>query len=77
KRLARAKEQIEKQGTMIDLQVDNGYHRLRVRVIELAARHHEPVAAEKMLERERKEELREQRGAEQELKAEKERLTKE
>ena len=77
KRLARAKEQIEKQGTMIDLQVDNGYHRLRVREIELAARHHEAVAAEKMLERERKEELREQRRAEQELKAEKERLTKE
>src|SRR5699024_11263483 len=44
---------------------------------ERAARQHEAGAAEKMLERERKEELREQRRAEQELKAEKERLTKE
>ena len=77
KRLSRAKEQIEKQGTMIDLAVDNGYHRLRLREIELAARHHEAIAAEKMLEHERREELREQRRAEQELRAEKERLEKE
>lgn len=77
KRLARAKEQIEKQGTMIDLAVDEGYHRLRLQEIELAARHHEAVAAEKALDRERREELREQRRAEQELRAEKERLEKE
>lgn len=77
KRLSRAKEQIEKQGTMIDLAVDREYHRLRLREIELAARHHEAVAAEKTLDRERREELREQRRAEQELRAEKERLEKE
>ncbi|MGP9683997.1 DUF4041 domain-containing protein, partial [Brachybacterium sp. AOP3-A1-3] len=77
KRLVRAKEQIEKQGSMIDLAVDEGYHRLRLQEIELAARHHEAVAAEKALDRERREELREQRRAEQELRAEKERLEKE
>lgn len=77
KRLSRAKEQIEKQGTMIDLAVDRKYHRLRLQEIELAARHHEAVAAEKALDRERREELREQRRAEQELRAEKERLEKE
>lgn len=77
KRLERAKEQIEKQGTMIDLAVVRNYHSLRLREIELAARHHEAVAAEKALERERREELREQRKAEQELRAEKERLEKE
>lgn len=77
KRLSRAKEQIEKQGTMVSLAVDEKYHRLRMREIELAARHHEAVAAEKALERERREELREQRRAEQELRAEKERLEKE
>lgn len=77
KRLSRAKEQIEKQGTMIDLAVDERYHRLRLQEIELAARHHEAVAAEKSLDRERREELREQRRAEQELRVEKERLEKE
>ncbi len=77
KRLTRAKEQIEKQGTMINLSVDNRYHRLRMHEIELAAKHHQAVAAEKALERERREELREQRKAEQELAAEKERLEKE
>ncbi|MGP5127701.1 DUF4041 domain-containing protein [Brachybacterium tyrofermentans] len=77
KRLSRAKEQIEKQGSMIDLAVDEAYHRFRLQEIELAARHHEAVAAEKALDRERREELREQRRAEQELRAEKERLEKE
>lgn len=77
KRLSRAKEQIEKQGSMIDLAVDETYHRFRLQEIELAARHHEAVAAEKALDRERREELREQRRAEQELRAEKERLEKE
>ena len=77
KRLVRAKEQIEKQGTMISLAVDERYHWLRLREIELAARHHEAVAAEKALDRERREELREQRKAEEELRREKQRLEKE
>lgn len=77
KRLERAKEQIEKQGTMINLAVSWNYHSLRLREIELAARHHEAVAAEKALERERREELREQRKAEQELRQERDRLEKE
>ncbi|QNN82846.1 DUF4041 domain-containing protein [Brachybacterium sp. Z12] len=77
KRLTRAKEQIEKQGTMIDLSVDHRYHRLRLQEIDLAARHQEAVAADKALDRERREELREQRRAEQELRAEKELLEKE
>ncbi|PQD99902.1 DUF4041 domain-containing protein [Mycobacterium sp. EPG1] len=73
-RLAKAKDQIEKQGRMIDLRVTDYYHQLRVRELELAAEFHIRVQEEKDLERERKAELREQRKAEQELKAERERL---
>lgn len=77
RRLSRAQEQIEKQGTMIDLAVDARYHGLRLSEIELAARHLQALAAEKAQERARREELREQKKAEQELRREKERLEKE
>lgn len=72
----KAKEQIEKQGRMIDLRVSERYHNLRVQELELAADFHMRLQAEKEAERERKAELREQRKAEQELRAERERLEK-
>lgn len=75
-RLAKAKEQIEKQGQMIALRVSDDYHYLRVQEVELAADFHMRLQEEKEAERERKAELREQRKAEQELRAERERLEK-
>ncbi|WP_127479281.1 DUF4041 domain-containing protein [Nocardioides pantholopis] len=77
KRLSTAREQIAKQGTMIDLSVTDHYHRLRLQELELAARHLQALASEKELERERRAELREQKVLEAELRREKERLEKE
>lgn len=77
KRLSKAREQIAKQGTMIDLTVTDQYHRLRLRELELAARHLQALAAAKEAERERRAELREQKVLEAEIKREKERLEKE
>lgn len=77
KRLSTAREQIAKQGRMIDLAVTDHYHRLRLRELELAARHQQAKAADREKERERRAELREQRALEAEIKREKERLEKE
>lgn len=77
KRLSTAREQIAKQGTMIDLAVTDYYHRLRLQELELAARHLQALAAAKELERERRAELKEQKVLEAEIKREKERLEKE
>lgn len=76
-RLSKAREQIMKQGTMIDLSVSPEYHRLRLIELSLASRHLEAVQAEKEAERERKAELREQRRVEQELAQAREKLEKE
>lgn len=67
KRLSAARDQIARQGQMIDLSVTDHYHRLRLRELELASRHLQAVAAEKELDRERRAELREQRALEQKL----------
>lgn len=77
RRLSKARDQIEKQGALINLGLDRKYHWLRLREIELAARHLQALAVEKAEERARREDLREQRKAEQELRREKERLEKE
>jgi hypothetical protein len=76
-RLSKAREQIVKQGTMIDLQVSHQYHQLRLAELSLAARHLQALQAEKEEERARREELREQRRVEQELARAKEKLEKE
>lgn len=76
-RLSRAVDQIAKNGQMIDLRISPGFHRLRLKEIELAHRHMKALQNERDLERERRAELREQRQAEQELKKEQERLEKE
>ncbi|PRY49217.1 Meiotically Up-regulated Gene 113 (MUG113) protein [Knoellia remsis] len=77
KRLSKAKEQIARQGALIELSVSEPYHRLRLQELELAARHLQAVARDRELERERRAELREQRILEQEIKKEKDRLDKE
>ncbi|GAA4410230.1 hypothetical protein GCM10023168_29730 [Fodinibacter luteus] len=77
KRLSTAREQIAKQGRMIELSVTDRYHWLRLKELELAARHEQAKAAEREMERERRAELREQRALEAEIKREKERLEKE
>lgn len=77
KRLSTAVDQVARLGGMINLQITQHYHALRLKELELASRHLQAVQAEKELERERREELRQQRIAEQELAKEKERLEKE
>lgn len=76
-RLTKAKEQIERQGTMINLRVDEEYHRLRVQELTLAAEHLQVLQQEKELERARREELREQKKVEAELAAARQKLAKE
>lgn len=77
KRLSTVVAQVERLGTMIDLKISSSYHRLRLTELELASRHLQALQAEKELERARRDELREQRKAEQELAREKEKLSKE
>ncbi|MCV7133630.1 DUF4041 domain-containing protein [Mycobacterium hodleri] len=76
-RLRKAMDSIEQQGKMIDLRVTEYYHGLRLRELELAADFHMRVQAEKESEREKRAELAEQRKAEKELAAERQRLAKE
>ncbi|WP_231600549.1 DUF4041 domain-containing protein [Salinibacterium sp. SWN248] len=75
-RLSKVKEQIARQGTMIDLRVSELFHSLRLKELELASRHLQALQAEKEAERSRRAELAEQRKAEAELKREQERLDK-
>ncbi|WP_228372868.1 DUF4041 domain-containing protein [Demequina subtropica] len=76
-RLTKSMEQVEKLGTMINLSITAPYHRLRLKELELAARHMQALQAEREAERAHREELREQRKVEAELKAAREKLEKE
>jgi FtsZ-binding cell division protein ZapB len=76
-RLAKAVAQIEKHGKMIDLRVTPSYHEFRLLELQIAADFQLKLQEEKEAEHERLEELREQRRAEQELEAERQRLKKE
>ena len=76
-RLERAADRVAKNGQMIALQITGEYHRLRMRELELAARHLTAVQAEKEAERAHREELREAKRAEEELRREREKLDKE
>ena len=75
-RLRKTMDAIEKQGSMVALQVTEYYHSLRLRELELAADVHMRIQEERELEREKRAELAEQRRAEKELAAERERLAK-
>ena len=77
KRLVKAKEQVERMGTMIALRISNEYHALRIRELQLAARHLEAKKAAKEAEREERARLREEKKAQAELEAERKRLEKE
>lgn len=76
-RLEKAADRVAKNGSMIGLHITGAYHRLRVRELELAARHLAAVQAAKEAEREHRAELREAKRAEAELQREREKLDKE
>lgn len=77
KRLQASLVRIEKNGVMIDLKIKRAYHKLRLRELELAAKHLEAVKALREQEKEQRAELREQQKAEVELKKAHEQLEKE
>lgn len=76
-RLDKAVEQIAKTGKMLDIHVVPQFHQLRLRELDLAARHLQRLQEEREAERERKAQLREERRVEQEIRKEQERLEKE
>lgn len=76
-RLDRAKAQAERLGSMIDLRISPTYHDLRIKELRLAARHLGALQVEKEAEAERRARLREERIAQREFEAERERLRKE
>jgi hypothetical protein len=76
-RLAKVVETIERLGKTMDIRVSSGYHRLRIRELELTADYVEKLAEEKEREREERERLREERKAQQEIERERARLDKE
>ncbi|MCT1452839.1 DUF4041 domain-containing protein [Corynebacterium sp. p3-SID1145] len=77
KRVDRARLQISKMGSMIDLGVTREYHRLRIEELKLASEHLKAKQAAKEAEREEKARLREEKKAQAELEAERKRLEKE
>ncbi|BDA64025.1 DUF4041 domain-containing protein [Actinomyces capricornis] len=77
KRLERTREQAERLGTLIDLKVTHEYHRLRLEELELALAYQNAKKAEKEAEREERARLREERKAQQELEAQRAKLSKE
>lgn len=77
KRINRAREQVEKMGSMIDLRIASPYHSLRLDELRLAARHLDAKKLAKEAEREERARLREERKVQQELEAERKRLQKE
>lgn len=76
-RLDKVRTTIERLGKSMSIQVSWAYHLLRVQELELTADYLAKVAAERELEREEKQRLREERKAQQEIEREKERLVKE
>lgn len=76
-RLTRVVERVAKNGQMIRLAITPEYHGLRIRELELAARHLAAVQAAKEAEREEKARLREEKRVEDELRRAREKLDKE
>lgn len=68
---------IAKLGAMMEMRINPDYHQLRLRELELTADYLMKVQVEKEEAREERERLREERKAEQELAAERDRLNKE
>lgn len=76
-RLDKVTATIERLGRTMDIRISAGYHRLRVRELELTADHVEMLAREKERDREEKARLREEQKAQQEMARERARLEKE
>jgi len=76
-RLAKARSTISKLGRTMNIEITQGYHRLRIDELRLTADHLQKVAEEKEAEREEKERLREEAKARREFEAETARLQKE
>ncbi|QFQ02291.1 hypothetical protein CUROG_04580 [Corynebacterium urogenitale] len=77
KRLERARNEVQRMGDMISLQITPEYHRLRLLELQLAYQHLQAKKAAKEAEREEKARLREEKKAQQEMEAERKRLQKE
>lgn len=77
RRLERCVAAIEKQGAMMEMKISPSFHALRVRELELTVDYLMKKQEEKEAEREERARLREQRRAEAELAAEREKLEKE
>lgn len=76
-RLTRVVERVANNGKMINLRITPEYHGLRMRELELAARHQAAVQAAKEAEREERARLREEKRVEDELRRAREKLDKE
>lgn len=76
-RLNKVERTIESLGKTMSIEVNDRYHRLRIKELELTADYQEMLAREKEKEREEKERLREERKLQQEIEREKARLVKE
>lgn len=76
-RMTRVVERVAKNGQMIRLAITPEYHGLRIRELELAARHQAAVQAAKEAEREEKARPREEKRVEDELRRAREKLDKE
>lgn len=76
-RLAKVVERVANNGKMISLAITPQYHGLRMRELELAARHQAAVQAAKEAEREERARLREEKRVEDELRRAREKLHKE
>ncbi len=77
KRLQRAKDQAERLGKMIDLEIASRYHWLRTRELFLASQHLQAKALAKEAEREERGRLREEKQAQKEFEKERAKLVKE
>lgn len=77
KRLERARNEVQRTGDMMNLQITSEYHRLRLLELHLAYQHLQAKKAAKEAEREEKARLREEKRAQQEMEAERKRLQKE
>lgn len=77
KRLETAATQIARLGSMMEMRISDAYHGLRIEEIELTSDYLMKVQEEKEAAREDRERLREEKKAEAELAAERERLDKE
>lgn len=76
-RLTKVTGTIERLGKTMSIHIADGYHRLRLRELELTGDYLEKLAEEKEREREDRERLREERKAQQEMERERARLEKE